>query len=91
MTDPVDFTQEKKKKEKKGRVNQENCMEAIQSMIDTIDSLEPDDDIRMYMMSMITDKGELHYAVGINPGEELNALGLNERMNMFIHYLIEED
>lgn len=90
MTDPIDFSKRKREKAVENRINKKFAIEALDAMKGTIEKMEDDEEIDLFLCSFLTSDGGSIESCGINVGDELRALGLVARWDHMINYFYDE-
>lgn len=92
MTKPTDLNARRKDKEAERRITTKQAVESLRMIADALESEEyADTTAKMYIVSVITDDNRSLEGVGINMGDELEALGLLSRWNHMINWMYDDE
>lgn len=92
MTKPTDLNARRKDKEAERRITTKQAVESLRMIADALESEDyADTTAKMYIVSVITDDNRSIEGVGINMGDELEALGLLSRWNHMINYMYDDE
>ena len=91
MTNPIELDERRKAKESESRITTKQAVESLRMIAESLESEEyADTTARLYIISVITDDNRSIEGLGINSGDELEALGLLARWSHMVNYIYDD-